>query len=91
MSDQAPSGRGKYHGRLELTWTNKDEALLWAEDGSYQWVPPTDYRVAEVRLLHDAGEVGHVAPPPSRCERTRLLREATPSLAPGLRPLRSRA
>ncbi|MFN8204490.1 MAG: site-specific DNA-methyltransferase [Solirubrobacteraceae bacterium] len=47
-----------YHGRLELTWTNKDLCLLAHEDGSYEWVPHTDYRVAEVRLLHEAGEVG---------------------------------
>jgi adenine-specific DNA-methyltransferase len=49
-----------YHGRLELTWTNKDEALLWSEDGSYRWVPASDYRVAEVRLLHEAVAVGEV-------------------------------
>lgn len=45
-------------GRLELTWTNKDQRLLAHEDGSYEWVPPGDYRVAEVRLLHDAASVG---------------------------------
>ena len=50
-----------YHGRLELTWTNKDLRLLAHEDGSYEWVPPADYRVAEVRLLHNAGTVGDVA------------------------------
>lgn len=49
-----------YHGRLELTWTNKDLRLLAQEDGSYEWVSPSDYRVAEVRLLHDAGTVGEV-------------------------------
>lgn len=47
-----------YSGRLELTWTNKDQRLLAAEDGSYQWVPPADYRVAEVRLLDNAATVG---------------------------------
>ncbi len=47
-----------YEGRLELTWTNKHLALLAHEDGSYEWVPPADYRVAEVRLLNDAGAVG---------------------------------
>jgi adenine-specific DNA-methyltransferase len=47
-----------FHGRLELTWTNKDLSLLAHEDGSYEWVPPTDYRVAEVRLLREAGTVG---------------------------------
>ena len=45
-------------GRLELTWTNKHLRLLADEDGGYEWVPPSDYRVAEVRLLHDADEVG---------------------------------
>lgn len=51
----------KYEGRLELTWTNKHLRLLAHEDGSYEWVPSADYRVAEVRLLHDAGAVGNVA------------------------------
>lgn len=26
-----------HKGRLELTWTNKDLALLAHEDGSYEW------------------------------------------------------
>jgi len=43
---------------LELTWTNKDDRLVSREDGSYEWVPPSDYRVAEVHLLHDAAAVG---------------------------------
>ncbi len=47
-----------YEGRLELTWTNKDLRLLAHEDGSYEWLSPADYRVAEVRLLHDAATVG---------------------------------
>jgi adenine-specific DNA-methyltransferase len=47
-------------GRLELTWTNKHLRLLAEEDGSYQWVTPSDHRVAEVRLLKDAGMVGEV-------------------------------
>src|ERR1039457_4391755 len=47
-----------YKGRLELTWTNKDLRLLAHEDGSYEWVSPSDYRVAEVRLLHDVSTVG---------------------------------
>lgn len=45
-------------GRLELTWANKDRRLLARDDGSYDWLPPTDHRVAEVRLLRDAGSVG---------------------------------
>jgi adenine-specific DNA-methyltransferase len=64
----------QYHGRLELTWTNKDQALLWSEDGKYRWVPPADYRVAEVRLLHDAGEVGQVGPHSRRAADNLLIR-----------------
>ncbi len=51
-----------YEGRLELTWTNKHLRLLAHEDGSYEWVPPSDYRVAEVRLLDDVTSVGDVRP-----------------------------
>ena len=50
----------EYEGRLELTWTNKSQRLLAHEDGSYEWVAPSDYRVAEVRLLHDVGVVGEI-------------------------------
>jgi adenine-specific DNA-methyltransferase len=50
----------KYEGRLELTWTNKSRRLLAQEDGSYEWVDPADYRVAEVRLLDLVGQVGEV-------------------------------
>ena len=49
-----------YDGRLELTWTNKHRRLLAHEDGSYQWVSPSDYRVSEVRLLHHVTTVGEV-------------------------------
>jgi adenine-specific DNA-methyltransferase len=45
-------------GQLELTWTNKDDRLVGRENGSYDWVPASDHRVAEVHLLHDAGNVG---------------------------------
>jgi hypothetical protein len=39
------------HGR----GSDSVQARLTAhEDGSYEWVSPSDYRVAEVRLLHDA-------------------------------------
>ncbi len=48
----------RYEGRLELTWTNKDQCLLAHDDGSYEWLPPSDYRVAEVRLLDDVKSVG---------------------------------
>ena len=50
-----------YEGRLELTWTNKQLRLLAHEDGSYEWVNPSDYRVAEVRLLHGVASVGEVS------------------------------
>jgi len=63
-----------YDGRLELTWTNKSLRLLAHEDGSYQWVTPSDYRVAEIRLLHDAGAVGEVHPQPDRAKDNLLIR-----------------
>lgn len=50
-----------YEGRLELTWTNKHLCLLEHDDGSYEWMEPSDYRVAEVRLLHDVTAVGSVS------------------------------
>lgn len=56
------SSKPTYEGRLELTWTNKHLRLLAHDDGSYEWIPPSDYRVAEVRLLHDVGTVGALAP-----------------------------
>jgi hypothetical protein len=34
--------------------------LLAHEDGAYEWVEPSDYRVAEIRLLHDVATVGTV-------------------------------
>jgi adenine-specific DNA-methyltransferase len=49
-----------FDGRLELTWTNKHLRLLAHEGGRYEWVPPADYRVAEVRLLDDVSLVGEV-------------------------------
>ena len=55
-----------YEGRLELTWTNKPLRLLAHEDGSYEWVPPADYRVAEVRLLDDVATVGDIGPERAR-------------------------
>lgn len=49
----------KHSGRLELTWTDKDKALLSTGDGRYDYtfVDPSDYRVSEVRLLHEVS--GH--------------------------------
>ena len=45
----------EYSGGLELTWTNKDKALLSTGDGKYDYtfVDRADYRVSEVRLLHE--------------------------------------
>jgi adenine-specific DNA-methyltransferase len=54
----ASNQNSPYSGRLELTWTNKHLRLLTDEVGKYQWVNPSDYRVAEVRLLHDVDAVG---------------------------------
>lgn len=52
---------GQYEGRLELTWTNKHRSLLAHEDGTYEWLPQSDFRVAEVRLLHDVDVVGNLS------------------------------
>jgi adenine-specific DNA-methyltransferase len=61
-------------GRLELTWTNKPLRLLAHEDDSYEWVPPSDYRVAEVRLLNDAGTAGDVHADAERANDNLLIR-----------------
>jgi adenine-specific DNA-methyltransferase len=63
-----------YNGRLELTWTNKDKTLLAHEDQSYEWVDPADYRVSEVRLLHDVTTVGDTAPESRRAKDNLLIR-----------------
>jgi len=73
VDERGDGGRGSAHsGRLELTWTNKDKRLLSYEDGSYVWVTPSDHRVAEVRLLDDAGTVGAVNAERGRRGRSRL-------------------
>lgn len=72
--EEGTVGRPKHEGRLELTWTNKDQSLLAEEDGRYEWVPPADYRVAEVRLLHDAGTVGETSSDRSRAKDNLLVR-----------------
>ena len=72
MSDG--SSEQHYSGRLELTWTNKDQRLLAHEDGSYEWLSPSDYRVAEVRLLDNAGAVGEVSADRSRAKDNLLIR-----------------
>jgi len=66
--------RPRYEGRLGLTWTNKDRALLSRDDGSYEWVPKRDHRVAEVRLLRDAGTVGAVQEEAERAKDNLLIR-----------------
>lgn len=54
----------KHEGRLELTWTDKDKALLSTGDGRYDYtfVDPSDRRVAEVRLLHEVERVEAAMP-----------------------------
>jgi adenine-specific DNA-methyltransferase len=74
LPDGAASSSPLYSGRLELTWTNKHKALLSDDAGNYQWVPPSDYRVAEVRLLRDAGRVGEVGPEKKRAQDNLLIR-----------------
>lgn len=61
-------------GKLELTWTNKHLRLLSDEAGGYTWVSPSDYRVAEVRLLHDEGTVGETHADRSRAQDNLLIR-----------------
>jgi len=65
---------GGHRGRLELTWTNKHLRLLSDEDGGYTWVEPSDYRVAEVRLLHDAEAIGETASGRNRAKDNLLVR-----------------
>jgi len=64
----------RYSGALELTWTNKHLRLLADDDGAYEWVAPSDYRVAEVRLLEDAATVGDTRPDRSRAKDNLLIR-----------------
>ncbi len=54
----------KHQGRLELTWTDKQKALLSTGDGKYDYtfVDPSDYRVSEVRLLHEVERVESASP-----------------------------
>lgn len=61
-------------GKLELTWTNKHLRLLADEEGGYTWVSPSDYRVAEVRLLHDVETVGETRDDRSRAKDNLLIR-----------------
>jgi adenine-specific DNA-methyltransferase len=59
-------------GRLELTWTNKHEALIAGPDGGYEWVPTSDHRVSEIRLMHTVQTVGEV--PRARADANLLIR-----------------
>ncbi len=64
----------RYSGALELTWTNKHLRLLADEDGAYEWVQPSDYRVAEVRLLDSVAVVGETLPGGGRAADNLLIR-----------------
>lgn len=44
--------------RLELTWPNKDRRLLSHGSDTYEWVDPSDWRVSEIRLLHETAKHG---------------------------------
>lgn len=67
-------GASDHKGRLELTWTNKGKRLLAHEDESYEWVDPADYRVSEVRLLHDEVCVGGTKSERNRAKDNLLIR-----------------
>jgi adenine-specific DNA-methyltransferase len=72
--ETAEAGLQKYEGRLELTWTNKHLRLLAHDDGMYEWVEPSDYRVAEVRLLRDSGTVGAIGSDGTRARDNLLIK-----------------
>src|SRR6266567_1973744 len=48
--------------------------MLTLAEGGYEWVPPSDYRVAEVRLLHDVETVGKTRADRSRAADNLLIR-----------------
>jgi Adenine specific DNA methylase Mod len=52
----------RLEGKVELTWTNKHQRLITHEDPAakppYAWVRPSDFRVAETRLLTEVARVG---------------------------------
>lgn len=64
----------KHSGALALTWTNKQLSLLSHENGTYEWVDPTDFRVSEVRLLHDVKSIGQVQTNKKRVQDNLLIR-----------------
>lgn len=53
---------------------HKSQRLLSHEDGSYEWTQAGDYRVAEVRLLHNVTTVGEVAAEKARAKDNLLIR-----------------
>lgn len=65
----------RHTGRLELTWTDKDKALVSTGDGKYDYTftDRTDPRVHEVRLLHEVDRFEA----PAREERPADLPEPT--------------
>lgn len=65
---------GKNTGALALTWANKNLRLLSHENGTYEWVDPSDFRVSEVRLLHNVMSVGEVHADRSRAKDNLLIR-----------------
>lgn len=57
--------------RLELTWYNKDMALIPTETGKYgyRWVEPSDPRYCETHtLIFDEYVEGHQSPKDENCE-----------------------
>ncbi len=64
----------KHSGALALTWTNKQLRLLSHENGTYEWVDPSDFRVSEVRLLNDVKSVGQVHGDKNRAQDNLLVR-----------------
>lgn len=79
MREEGWTRLAKHQGRLELTWTDKDKALLSTGDGRYDYtfVDPSDYRVSEVRLLR---EVDRVDAPDGRPEGSDLPGPTTDNL-----------
>ena len=55
---EAPPRRRGGPQPVGLEWPNKGQSLVTDEFGAPQWVDEHDYRVAEVRLLHEAASCG---------------------------------
>jgi adenine-specific DNA-methyltransferase len=60
-------------GRLELTWTNKDQRLLSHGEDTYEWTTADDHRVSEVRLLTDDFTCGETHPASDRAKDNLLV------------------